>query len=57
MIMDSQIEAHRKLMGELDQKLGTLEQALDQFRGLYRINMKLISLIQPDKESQDHVRK
>ena len=44
-IMDSQIEAHRALMNQLDQKLATLEQALNQFRGLYRINMKLINLI------------
>ena len=50
-IMDSQIEAHRALMNQLDQKLATLEQALTQFRGLYRINMKLINLINAPGEA------
>lgn len=45
LIMDSQIEAHRKLMDELDRKLATFEKALDQFRGLFRINMKVLNLI------------
>ena len=52
-IMDSQIEAFRELMRELDQKLSTLEQALNQLRALYRVNVKLISLIAPEKENRN----
>ena len=54
-ILDGQIEALRKLVDEFGGKLATLEQALDQFRALYKINMKLINLINaPDKENEDH---
>lgn len=50
-ILDSQIEAHRDLMDDLDRKLATLERGINKLRSLYAINMRLLNLINaPEKE-------
>ena len=53
-ILDSQIEAHREIIRELDRKLATLEEGIDHLRALYKVNMRVLNIVNaPENNGHD----